>query len=139
MVRARTPPGNDTAPTFLPRGREVDGVRGGQIRSTRREVGTVNEIVTYTRDAAGNPLVEEHRLVAGSLGDDYGVTRSYDAAGRQLSERHYHLNGVLSGAERWCAVWTYDDCGNLLSLDNWDACDQPVARSTTYSYECFAR
>ena len=97
-----------------------------------------DEIVTYTRNAAGLPLVEEHRMAAGSLGDNYRIIRTYDSAGNQLTERTKYLTGVSVGTDEFCSTNTYDQCGNMLTSESRNYCDQPGGSETTYSYECFA-
>jgi YD repeat-containing protein len=103
------------------------------------EIRGTSEVVTYTRNAAGLPLVEEHRTAAGSLGDDYRIIRTYDSAGNQLTERTKYLTGVSVGTDEFCSTNTYDQCGNVLTYDSQNYCGQPGGSKTTYSYECFAR
>lgn len=100
--------------------------------------GVVDETVVYTRDAAGNPLVEEHRQTGG-VGDDYTVFRTFDDAGHQLSERTRYSEGVNAGLDLWCWTRTFDPCGNQLTEEQWSSsCDVPPYGRTTFSYECFS-
>ena len=57
---------------------------------------------------AGLPLVEEHRMAAGSLGDNYRIIRTYDSAGNQLTERTEYLTGVSVGTDEFCSTNTHD-------------------------------
>jgi YD repeat-containing protein len=122
-------PGDTTTYQYDAAGLLVSEVRGAKQ----------DEVVTYTRNAAGLPLVEEHRMAAGSLADSYRIIRTYDSAGNQLTERTKYLTGVSVGTDEFCSTNTYDQCGNVLTYDSWNSCDQPVVSRTTYTYECFAR
>jgi hypothetical protein len=96
------------------------------------------ETIVYTRDAAGNPLVEEHQQTSG-VGDDYSVFRTFDSAGHQLSERTRYSEGVNAGVDLWCWRRTFDSCGNLLTEEQWSSnCDDPSYSRTTLGYQCFS-
>jgi hypothetical protein len=96
------------------------------------------ETIAYTRDAAGNPLVEDHQR-PGPNADDYTVFCTFDAMGNQLSELVRYSEGIDAGTDLWCWNRTFDPCGNPLTYEFWSGrCDVAPFSRTTLSYGCFA-
>jgi YD repeat-containing protein len=123
-----------------PAGPSVDVVytfdAAGQVTKKTQVDATQNvtATTTYTRDAAGQPLVEEY---SDSTTDDFRVTYTYDAQGHALTRRIVSVEGATMGEERLCWVSTYDDCGNQLTLDfDWE-CNGTRVTKTNWSYACF--
>jgi hypothetical protein len=113
---------------------ELDAA-GQVVTETDTDVqGNVTEIIHYTRNAAGQPLVVVHET---TLTDDYQVTYTYDEQGNELTRRILSLEGETEGEERLCYVKTYDDCGNTLTMNFFQDCNVQVSRTTTWTYTCF--
>ena len=97
--------------------------------------GNVTLTVVYTRNAAGQPLIEERQYPEG---DDSQWVRTYDASGNELTKKLVYLEGDSAGSEAYCDVATYDDCGNQLTQISSSTCTDVATTETTRSYACFA-
>ena len=99
---------------------------------------TVHEVTTYTYNAQ-NRLVKEERVTTERLFDEtstdgYTITRTYDAAGRELSRTTVNADGTSETTR-----YTYNASGDLATESYSSTNEGSIPWVDTYSYDAGGR